>query len=250
MKGVDVPIIPVNLDGVWGSIFSFERGRFLWKIPRACAISGDGQLRYSPCRLRPRAIEVRKCRAGAAGRGLPAAQTAHEAARPRLHLHCAALPAALHDGRWQNSQGHVWLGADQNHLYRAPIAARKSASSRWSVFCCRPRLAARSPTCSYSAWPHCRESELHSLKRGDRLLRQPVRRGCRASPPKRLSSASQSCRFPGGPSFWKTLLAAPRVGEKLLALAFAWLTPRMAAEQELWQATLCERRAAWTTWPR
>ena len=34
MKGVDVPIIPVNLDGVWGSIFSFERGRFLWKIPR------------------------------------------------------------------------------------------------------------------------------------------------------------------------------------------------------------------------
>jgi len=34
MKGVDVPIIPVNLDGVWGSIFSFERGRFLWKMPQ------------------------------------------------------------------------------------------------------------------------------------------------------------------------------------------------------------------------
>ena len=34
MKGVEVPIIPVNLDGVWGSIFSFERGRFLWKVPR------------------------------------------------------------------------------------------------------------------------------------------------------------------------------------------------------------------------
>ena len=34
MKSVDVPIIPVNLDGVWGSIFSFERGRFLWKMPR------------------------------------------------------------------------------------------------------------------------------------------------------------------------------------------------------------------------
>ena len=33
MKGVEVPIIPVNLDGVWGSIFSFERGRFLWKMP-------------------------------------------------------------------------------------------------------------------------------------------------------------------------------------------------------------------------
>jgi len=34
MKDVDVPIVPVNLDGVWGSIFSFERGRFLWKMPR------------------------------------------------------------------------------------------------------------------------------------------------------------------------------------------------------------------------
>ncbi len=35
MKGVDAPIIPVSLDGVWGSIFSFERGRFMWKLPRS-----------------------------------------------------------------------------------------------------------------------------------------------------------------------------------------------------------------------
>jgi len=34
IKGVDVPIIPANLGGVWGSVFSFERGRFLWKLPR------------------------------------------------------------------------------------------------------------------------------------------------------------------------------------------------------------------------
>src|SRR6266478_4647111 len=34
IKGVDVPIIPVHLDGVWGSIFSFAGGRFLWKMPR------------------------------------------------------------------------------------------------------------------------------------------------------------------------------------------------------------------------
>jgi acyl-[acyl-carrier-protein]-phospholipid O-acyltransferase/long-chain-fatty-acid--[acyl-carrier-protein] ligase len=35
MKGVDAPIVPVNLDGVWGSIFSFERGRFVWKMPQS-----------------------------------------------------------------------------------------------------------------------------------------------------------------------------------------------------------------------
>src|SRR5580700_10837214 len=34
IKGVNVPIIPVNLDGLWGSIFSFAGGRFLWKFPR------------------------------------------------------------------------------------------------------------------------------------------------------------------------------------------------------------------------
>ncbi|MGA2605216.1 MAG: acyl-[ACP]--phospholipid O-acyltransferase [Verrucomicrobiia bacterium] len=34
MKDVDAPIVPVCLDHVWGSIFSFEKGRFLWKMPR------------------------------------------------------------------------------------------------------------------------------------------------------------------------------------------------------------------------
>jgi len=34
VKGVEVPVIPVNLGGVWGSIFSFDKGRFLWKLPR------------------------------------------------------------------------------------------------------------------------------------------------------------------------------------------------------------------------
>lgn len=31
--GLDVPVIPVNLDRVWGSIFSFKGGRFVWKWP-------------------------------------------------------------------------------------------------------------------------------------------------------------------------------------------------------------------------
>lgn len=35
MKGLDAPIVPINLDGVWGSIFSFDRGRFVWKWPRS-----------------------------------------------------------------------------------------------------------------------------------------------------------------------------------------------------------------------
>jgi acyl-[acyl-carrier-protein]-phospholipid O-acyltransferase/long-chain-fatty-acid--[acyl-carrier-protein] ligase len=34
MEGLTAPIIPVCLDGVWGSIFSYQQGRFFWKLPR------------------------------------------------------------------------------------------------------------------------------------------------------------------------------------------------------------------------
>jgi len=37
MKDVHAPIIPVCLDGVWGSVFSYEKGRFFWKIPHRLA---------------------------------------------------------------------------------------------------------------------------------------------------------------------------------------------------------------------
>jgi len=34
VAGLDVPIIPVYLDRVWGSIFSYKHGRVIWKWPR------------------------------------------------------------------------------------------------------------------------------------------------------------------------------------------------------------------------
>ncbi|HOE65008.1 MAG TPA: acyl-[ACP]--phospholipid O-acyltransferase [Candidatus Hydrogenedentes bacterium] len=34
MKGVDAPIIPVHIGRMWGSIFSYDKGKFFWKIPR------------------------------------------------------------------------------------------------------------------------------------------------------------------------------------------------------------------------
>lgn len=33
-QGLDVPIIPVHLDGLWGSVFSFEGGKAFWKWPK------------------------------------------------------------------------------------------------------------------------------------------------------------------------------------------------------------------------
>ena len=34
LKHAQVPVVPVRLDHVWGSIFSFHGGRFLWKWPQ------------------------------------------------------------------------------------------------------------------------------------------------------------------------------------------------------------------------
>ena len=34
IRNTGAPIIPVCIDGIWGSIFSFSGGRFFWKMPR------------------------------------------------------------------------------------------------------------------------------------------------------------------------------------------------------------------------
>jgi acyl-[acyl-carrier-protein]-phospholipid O-acyltransferase/long-chain-fatty-acid--[acyl-carrier-protein] ligase len=34
MKDIDAPVIPMHLEGLWSSIFSFERGRAFFKVPR------------------------------------------------------------------------------------------------------------------------------------------------------------------------------------------------------------------------
>src|SRR6201981_1651775 len=34
LKGLEVPVIPMHIDGIWGSIFSFSGGKFFWKWPR------------------------------------------------------------------------------------------------------------------------------------------------------------------------------------------------------------------------
>jgi len=34
VEDMDVPIIPVHIDRLWGSIFSFEQGKFFWKWPK------------------------------------------------------------------------------------------------------------------------------------------------------------------------------------------------------------------------
>jgi acyl-[acyl-carrier-protein]-phospholipid O-acyltransferase / long-chain-fatty-acid--[acyl-carrier-protein] ligase len=59
MKGIDAPIIPVHLDGVWGSIFSFEGGRYIWKLPKR-AMHPITVSYGTPMPAGSRAVEVRQ----------------------------------------------------------------------------------------------------------------------------------------------------------------------------------------------
>lgn len=76
VAGLDVPIIPVYLDRVWGSVFSFKRGRFFWKMPE----------RF----FRPRPVTV------AFGKALPSTTTATDARLAMMELGTEAMTHRRH----------------------------------------------------------------------------------------------------------------------------------------------------------
>src|SRR5258708_17067195 len=81
IKGVDVPIIPVHLDGVWGSIFSFAGGKFLWKFPRHVPYPGRGTVREPP----PAAAASTEARPTVPNLGAEAVPPPPKRIRPRPH---------------------------------------------------------------------------------------------------------------------------------------------------------------------
>jgi len=97
MKGVDAPIIPVLLDNVWGSIFSFERGKFLWKLPKR----------------RPHPVTV------SFGKPLPSTTTAPQVREAVQDLHSEAY--RLHR-EWLRPLHREWLRTARKHPFRLAMA--------------------------------------------------------------------------------------------------------------------------------
>jgi acyl-[acyl-carrier-protein]-phospholipid O-acyltransferase/long-chain-fatty-acid--[acyl-carrier-protein] ligase len=59
-QGLNIPIIPVHLDKLWGSIFSFRGGKFFWKFPRRIPV--DVTVSFgAPMAATSNAWEVRQC---------------------------------------------------------------------------------------------------------------------------------------------------------------------------------------------
>ena len=81
LQGTDVPVVPVYLDELWGSVFSFQGGKFFWKRPRrwpypvsiffgrpVANLMDVHQVRQAVQALGAMAVEQRASRAGGLGR--------------------------------------------------------------------------------------------------------------------------------------------------------------------------------------
>src|SRR5262249_12114359 len=141
-SGLDVPVIPVHLDRVWGSIFSFSAGRFFWKWPE--------RLRYpvtvSFGKPLPSSITPFEVRQAVQELGTDAWRYRR---RPSDMLHLRFLRTAKR--RWRGfciadstgqrlSFGHALVG----NLLRRAGCASGAAPTIWSACCCRQRWRARS----------------------------------------------------------------------------------------------------------
>jgi len=223
MKDVEVPIIPVNLDGVWGSIFSFERGRFLWKLPHH--IPYDVTVSFGkPMPPTSTAIAVR-----AAVQELHAVAFAMRKPRMKTLDRAFVHTARLHPWQFFMADG------------KTPRVSFASALSKTVYIARRLRRQVGEQPMTGMLIPPSVGGALanYALMLAGRV---PVNLNYTA-PNEVIASCAQQCgidvvitsrafleRFPNMTIPGRTLLledalAAPRFTEKISALALAWLMP-------------------------
>ena len=230
MEGVEAPIIPACLDGVWGSIFSYQKGRFFWKLPR--------RLPY------PVTISF--------GKALPPSATAFET---------RSVIQELNTDAWSHRRRTMKL------LHRAFVHRARRCPLRFAM------ADARVPTLSFGGAlmkviflarrlrSHWVEQEMvgillppsvaGALVNFAALLlgKVPVNLNYTLSE-EALASCVAQCKLqtvlsskafldrvkvkvPCRTLQLEEVAAQPRLGEKLLAFALAWLTPTGALERAL-----------------
>jgi acyl-[acyl-carrier-protein]-phospholipid O-acyltransferase/long-chain-fatty-acid--[acyl-carrier-protein] ligase len=223
IKGIDVPIIPVNLDGVWGSIFSWERGRFFWKLPKHIpypvtvsygnpmpATSTAAEVRAEVQELQANAFTRRKAGMEPLDRAFVHTARRHplrflmaDAKYPRVTFGSALVKAMFIAGRLRNEIGSQPMvgvllppsvgGALANYalmlLGRVAVNLNYTSSSEIVASCAA----------------QC-QMEVVIASRA-------------------FAERFPDLKIPGRVIYLEDALAAPLAAEKLKSLAIAWLTP-------------------------
>jgi acyl-[acyl-carrier-protein]-phospholipid O-acyltransferase/long-chain-fatty-acid--[acyl-carrier-protein] ligase len=223
MKGVDVPIIPVSLDGIWGSIFSFERGRFLWKRPRHI----------------PYPVTV------IFGKHMPSTSSALEVRSEVQELQAAAFERRRHG---MKTLDRAFVRSARLHPFRFMMADGKYPKVSFGSALVKTMFIARRLKSQIGREPLVGmllpPSVGGALTNYALMLlgRVPVNLNYTSSSEILASCASQcnlevvitsrlfverfpNLAIPGRTLFLEDTLSEPRLGEKLAALALAWLTP-------------------------
>jgi len=235
MKDIEAPIIPVALDGVWGSIFSFEKGRFLWKMPRripypVTVIFGRAlphtaspiEVRQVVQELLAEAWRYRKNRMRALHRAFIRTARRHpfriamaDAQSPQVKLGAALTRSIFLAGRLKRA----WAGQKMVGILLPPSVPGALANLA-------ALLMGKVPV------------NLNYTVSGATLASCVRQCGIETILSSRLFLEKLKLELPTEPMFIEDIAARPRLGEKLRAILVAWLLPARALERSLG----CERK--------
>ena len=157
VEGMDVPIVPVHLDRVWGSIFSFEGGKFFWKwpkrIPYPVTVSFGAPLPRDHARRTRSRRPILELGSDAVDRPQRPATTCCRCVHPqRARRNWNRFAMADSTGR-ELTYGETLIGSLLvSRLAAAPCRPR----TRWSACCCPPASAARWSTSGRRWRARCR----------------------------------------------------------------------------------------------
>ncbi len=174
MKGVDAPIIPVNLGGVWGSIFSFERGRFLWKLPHRIPYPVTVTF-GKPMAPTTGAQEVRQAVQELGAEAYLARKRYMRTLHRSFVADGATSSLSLRHGRRPHAEAQVWRSAHAHSVSGAAAASglERAENGRHLVaaLCSGRTGESRRASDGKSS----RQLELHRLRRGAGILRPAMR---------------------------------------------------------------------------
>ncbi len=230
MKGVDAPVIPVNIDGIWGSIFSFEGGRYLWKFPRRI----------------PYPVTV------AFGKPMPSTTASQQARQAVQEL---GAEAYRHRKRYMRTLHRSFVQTSRRHPFRFAMADGRTPHLRFASLLLRTLFLARRLR---TVW---RDQQMVGILlppsiagavvnlAGLLMGKVPVNLNYTA-PNEVLNSCAQQCGIqtvitskaflerihtqpPARAIMIEDLAEGPRFSEKLVAALIAWLLPVRLIEKSV-----------------
>jgi acyl-[acyl-carrier-protein]-phospholipid O-acyltransferase/long-chain-fatty-acid--[acyl-carrier-protein] ligase len=230
MKDVEAPIVPVALDGVWGSIFSFEKRRFIWKLPRRIPhpvtvnygkplphTATPAEVRQAVQELMAEAWELRKPRMKPLQRRFVATARRHpfrfamaDAQSPKVTFGAALVRTVFLARRLKS----VWAGQEKVGLLLPPSVP--GALANWAALLCGKVPVNLNYTLSEEALASCiRQCEIQTVVTSRACLEKV------------------KLNVPGKVLYLEELAANPGSSEKLAAFLMAWLLPARWLERTL-----------------